>query len=298
MINSPSVTDAERSRAIRLIKYLLFSATLVPAALAGGIALSRGSLRISEWLLAAFGLLIGQAGGDYLYYYFTHYHTDSRDAHTKIFAGWRPLFTPGWIPQQRTLLAGIFCLALDALIGLYFLSRYGLPVLWLALAGAAAAFLFTPLMLRGLKEPVVFLTFGPLCLYGMVYVLTGDLSPRTVLISLPVGFLVTIVAYLKGARYRVEEENGSAIVMRLDVRILAGLLAAAYLSILAGVLLGWFTPWALLTALTIPQAADFTRKAARKKTIADYLWLTVAAQIVFIETGLLLTLSFLLPKII
>lgn len=96
------------------------------------------------------GLCIGQAGADYLYYYFTHFHTDPRDAHTKIFAGWRPLLMGVCIKPEHTVYAGAACLAADLGIGVYFLTQLGGMIAWLA------AVFFTPLRLKGLKEPVIF----------------------------------------------------------------------------------------------------------------------------------------------
>ena len=82
----------KRSAYILQIKYLLFSASIIPALLAGALVYGQAELHLFDWFLVILGLLLGQAGGDYLYYYFTNNHTDQRDAHTKIFAGWQPLF--------------------------------------------------------------------------------------------------------------------------------------------------------------------------------------------------------------
>ncbi len=52
------------------------------------------------------------------------------------------------------------------LIGIYFFLQLGTPILWLFWAGGLVSIFFTPLMLHGLKEPTVFITFGPLCMLG------------------------------------------------------------------------------------------------------------------------------------
>jgi len=80
-------TQSEQSRYIRKIKYLLFSSSIIPAIIGGGLAYNSDSFLVLPFILVTLGLFIGQAGGDYLYYYFTHFHTDPRDSHTKIFAG-------------------------------------------------------------------------------------------------------------------------------------------------------------------------------------------------------------------
>ena len=85
MINSKSEV---RIRAIRLIKYLLFSASIVPALIAGAASFNHHQFTLLHFLLVSFALFIGQMGGDYLYFYFTSNHSDSDDSHTKIFKGW------------------------------------------------------------------------------------------------------------------------------------------------------------------------------------------------------------------
>ena len=57
----------ERERAIRAIKILPFSASLVPAAVGGAIAAHAGSFAWPPFALATVGLFVGQAAGDYLY---------------------------------------------------------------------------------------------------------------------------------------------------------------------------------------------------------------------------------------
>jgi len=59
-----AVLPEERSRPIRFIKVLLFSASVMPAVVAGALAWTGGYGGFSEWLLAGLGLLIGQAGAD------------------------------------------------------------------------------------------------------------------------------------------------------------------------------------------------------------------------------------------
>lgn len=155
----------ERSRPIRLIKILLFSASIIPAILVYTLVRNDERFRFFTWILTLWGLFLGQAGADYLYYRFTDYHTDKRDAHTKIFAGWKPLFVGGLLRKEDSLLVGISCLLAALMVGIYFYLERGTAVLWLILAGGVVSVFFTPLMLRGLKEPVIFFDFRPL-VYG------------------------------------------------------------------------------------------------------------------------------------
>jgi 1,4-dihydroxy-2-naphthoate octaprenyltransferase len=283
---------AGESRAIRMIKYLLFSASVIPAFAAGAMAYHASSFHILNFMLVLLALFIGQAGADYLYYYFTHFHTDSRDAHTKIFAGWRPLFTGTLLKPQYSLYAGLVCLALDAIIGVYFFLQLGILVVYLALTGGLVAIFFTPLMLRGLKEPVIFLTFGPLCMVSVYYVLTRSFSLDVLVVSLPIGLLVTVVAYLKGARYQVAEEAGEKIVLKLNKNTIAALLALSYATLAGAVMAGMMSVWALLGLLTIPLALRLLHSLSERNRITDYLWATVLALVILDITGLLISAGY------
>jgi 1,4-dihydroxy-2-naphthoate octaprenyltransferase len=280
--------------AIRYIKYLLFSASIIPCLAAGAMALSSGRFDTGTFLLVTLALFIGQAGGDYLYFYFTHFHTDQRDAHTKIFAGWKPLFTGNLLKDQQTLFAGVFCLFLDLLIGLYFFIQLGPAIIPLAAIGGAVAVFFTPLMLRGLKEPVIFITFGPLTMLSVYFVLTGEISIRPVIASLPIAFLVTLVAYLKSARFEVQENQAGKVVLKISTRTIQWLLVLGFVALVMAVIAKYLPVWSLLGLLSIPFAYQITKKMGSQSRVEDYLWATVYSLVVFISTGLLISAGFLI----
>jgi 1,4-dihydroxy-2-naphthoate octaprenyltransferase len=290
-----SRTESDRKRAIRFIKYLLFSASIIPSLVAGAMAFGMGRFEWLPWTLAAAALLIGQAGGDYLYYYFSHFRGESRDSHTKIFAGWMPLFTGTALKPRHTIYAGAACLLADLAIGVYFYLKLGPPIIWLALAGGTVAVFFTPLMLKGLKEPVVFMTFGPLCVFSIYFVLTQDYSWVPLIVSLPIGLFITLVAYLKGARFQVKEDHGDIYIHNLKTRTVLGLLVLAYTSLVVGVLLKAINSWALLATLTLPFSFYLVRMLSGRNRISDYLWATVLSLVISIMAGLMIALSFILP---
>jgi hypothetical protein len=111
------------------------------------------------------------------------------------------------------------------------------------------------------------------------------------MVSLPVGFLVTVVAYLKGARYKLIEKGGSEIILNLKPRVVLILSILAYVSLIGVVAFGFCSPWALLGLLTFPFSLILYRRLCVQKKIADYLWATVYALVVFIATCLLISLG-------
>jgi 1,4-dihydroxy-2-naphthoate octaprenyltransferase len=248
------------------------------------------------FLVLVAALLLGQAGGDYLYYYFTDGHKDPRDAHTKIFAGWQPFFA-GPLGLGGTLWAGVACLGIDLVIGILIAHHMGPAVLLFALAGGLIAVSFTPLMLRGFKEPVIFVAFGPLPVAAMVYVLTGRMDLEPVMAALPIAFLVTLVAHLKGARYRLVDSGGAEIVVKLGYSLVAALAVAAYASLVLGVGLRLMPVWTLLALAAAPLSFGVVRAVhGRPNNIADYLWATVRSIAALVATGALICIGYLLTS--
>lgn len=285
---------APQMKAIRFIKYLLFSASVIPCLVAGAMAARGETVNVNWFLLVTAAIFIAQVGGDYLYYYFTHYHTDQRDAHTKIFAGWKPLFVDTLLKPEYTVIAGAACLLASFLIGVFFWVQLGNTVIWLAALGGAVAVFFTPLMLRGLKEPVIFVTFGPLVMLGVFYVLTKTISLDPVLASLPGAFLVTLVAYLKSARFEVQETESGTVVLNVKVTTIRWLAGLGYLSLVILVIARVIPVWSLSGLLTAPFAWMVSTRIERQKTVVNYLWATVYSLVVYVVTGLLIALGYLI----
>jgi 1,4-dihydroxy-2-naphthoate octaprenyltransferase len=131
---------------------------------------------------------------------------------------------------------------------------------------------------------------------GVDFVLTGQFRLEPILASLPVGFLVTLVAYLKGAHYRFREDSDNTIILNLKPATAAWLMALAYLTLAAGVLGGILETPVLLGLLTMPFAFPLVQKLKTYKTIPDYLWATVYSLVIFISTGILMSIGLLISQ--
>jgi len=121
-------------------------------------------------------------------------------------------------------------------IGAWLLVARGWPVAVLGLLGLIGGFGYTapPLEYKfhALGPPLVFLLMGPLMVVGAYYVSSGTLSWDALLVSLPVGLLVT--AILHGNEWRDVSEDARAGISTLSIR--AGRRAARtlYLSLVLG----------------------------------------------------------------
>lgn len=294
-MNSIVVNEEKRTKAILFIKFMLFSATIAPAVLALFMTIDKEAFIWHNFILAALGLIIGQAGGDYLYYYFTKNHTHVKDAHTKIFAGWKPFFMEILPKKRGALYAGILCLIIDLVIGYYFYLQFGTTILWLAIAGGLVAIFFTPLMLMGFKEIVVFITFGPLSLTGIYFVLSGDIELFPALVSLPVAFLVTIVAYLKGAKLQILNTNDKQYVVKINRSLISVLTILAYLSVLILAFLDVIPYWSVISLVTIFISISVLKVIQNKASeIHDYLWAVVRSIVALLIATILIGVGFII----
>ncbi len=286
--------NSKRSGYILQIKFLLFSASIVPGLLIGVLGLYEQNISILNWGLIILGLFLGQAGADYLYYYFTNNHSDSRDTHTKVFAGWRPLFASYFKKQNTSFIVGLLILAASLLIVYYFYVTTGWKILAFAIAGGAIAVFFTFLMLRGLKEITVFIVFGPLSILGGYLALTGELSYVALLVSIPVGLLIALVAYLKGAKIQTSSDDNRVININLKTidTLIAGAFGALVLLVITHVI-----PWLSITGLIglLPLISMRKKLTGQTASIPVYLRATVQSILAMIITSAGIMLGLIVP---
>ncbi|NTU61621.1 MAG: hypothetical protein HGA95_04790, partial [Caldiserica bacterium] len=157
----PERINQKRSTTELFIKWMLFSATVVPSILSGAMFYSLGIMRWLDFALMFVGMFVAQLAGDYLFYFFANLKSSQ-----KTYPGWKPFFASTWLNGNRLFLAGLFCLAIDAFIGVYFVVNCGWQVGLFAFAGGALIILLTPFSFVGLRETSAFLGFGPLAMSG------------------------------------------------------------------------------------------------------------------------------------
>lgn len=286
--------ETSRSKSVLTIKFMLFTASIIPSILSGAMFWKHGVMRWPDYLLMFLGIFIAQLAGDYLYYYFTNFHTDPRDTHTKLFAGWKPFFADSLLAGKRTLIAGFFCLAIDAGIGLYFVLNIGWQLAVFVAAGGAIALLFTPLMLIGLKEITVFMAFGPLAMSGMAFVMTGGIVPETVAISIPVGLWVAIVAHLKSAKIKSMDEKSGMVTLSTSKAIVVSMAVLSCIALALGVILGYLPTLALLGFLSVvPMFFVLKTLFESSSTITNYLKAVIVSIIALVVGGLSMAVAYL-----
>ena len=184
--------------------------------------------------------------------------------HLNPFAGGGRVLLRGVLNPRTHLAVALGFLVAGSLIGLYLVSRAGLPLLALGILGVAFAYFYVgpPLRLayHGVGEIAVGVAFGPVTVLGTYFVAAGTFDPPAVVLSLTLGLLVAGVLWINEVPdIPADSAVGKrTLVVRLGVArstvVFGGIVLAAYAVLVAGVALAGLTPWALLGLLALPLA--------------------------------------------
>jgi 1,4-dihydroxy-2-naphthoate octaprenyltransferase len=175
----------------------------------------------------------------------------------------------GLIPLPRLRTGIVATLALTAVTGSYLVSVAGWPILLIGLASIVSALSYTggplPFGYYGLGDLFVFLFFGVAAVCGTYYIQTMTLTATAVAASLPIGALTVAILVVNNLRdLETDRKAGKrTLAVRLGsegTRVEYGLLVfSAYVTVAIFWISGWFSPWVMLTWLTIPLAWHLVR---------------------------------------
>lgn len=176
------------------------TATYVPIALGGVIALQDGAFNVLFFVLALLGTLALQIGANLSNEYFDY----AKGVEAEKTHGLGLILKQGYLTPQQVFIGAVGSFVTGSLIGLFLVSQTGWLILWIGLAGVAVAILYTagPFALAyiGLGEIAVFIFMGPLIVLGTYYVLTEKTSGQTIIGALPVAFLVAAILHANNLR--------------------------------------------------------------------------------------------------
>ena len=210
-------------------------------------------------------------------------------------------------PQMAwvALATGLVTLAITAGIGLFFLILHGLALLPIGLLGLVIIIIYTPNLTH---QPALCLIapglgFGPLMVVGTQVALTGHATALAWIVSLVPFFLVNDLLLLN----QFPDAEADRSVGRKHVLVVLGprrcsviytlFLAAAYVTVIAGVILKWLPLQALLGLATvliaIPTARGVMRYQANVPQLIPYLGRNV---VINLATPALLAAGLLLAR--
>ncbi len=252
-----------------VVRPFSFTASVLPVSVGGAIALSQGRMHWPLFiaaLLGALGLHIGTNVINEIYD--VRHGIDSITSPRMSMA-----ILKGRISERDAFVVAWSGFILALLMGIFLLVQRGWPIVLLGLIGFIGGYFYTAppfqYKYRALGLPLVFLLMGPLMVAGSYFAVTGTFDPNVLIVSLPVGLLVT--AILHGNEWRDVAEDTrhgfttfSAQVGRETAHwVYVMLILGAYVAVGLAVMVGALPTLALLTLFSLPLVAWILRDAER-----------------------------------
>lgn len=170
----------------------------------------------------------------------------------------------GELKAEEIRKGALFLFAVAFILGLVIVAVRGWGLLVLGLAGIAGGIFYTvsPVGYKyhALGDAGVFLFMGVLLVAGSSWALTGVFSGSSVLISLPISFLVTAILYANNTRDIKGDKDTGVVTLagRMGFcwarRLYSLLILAAYVSVVGLVLLRVTSFWVLVVLAAWPMA--------------------------------------------
>lgn len=299
------------------------SASMVPVALGGAVAASHGFFATGPFLLSAAGVLAMHLGANLVndYYDFASGADVIRDDRTPFYGGGTILVDGTLAPRQVSrAYRALFATAI--LISVLLAVSRGPAVIALGLAGFFCGYFYTAPPLRlsyiGLGEATIGLSFGPLTVISVYYVLARRLDANALealAASLPVGLLVAAIVFVNEFPDRAADGacGKRTLVVRLPLwAATAGytaLVLAPFAIIAAAIRLGWLPRATALAHLAAPlallgvhnlraayglSASHRTAAASARYVASRQVAASLSTILLHLAVGLLLSLGFIL----
>ncbi len=242
------------------IRPFSISAAVVPVLVGSALAFDGGKFSLFRSLLVLIASILVQMATNLIDEYSDHARPEGEH---KIPAPYK-VIALGKLTAKEVKLGALVCFGLAIAIGLYLVYLAGLPVLWMCLGAASAAYFYSagplPLGKIGLGQPLVFVFMGMVMVAGSYYVQTGVFIPDIFWLALPVGCTVTAILASNNIR-DIEEDR--AVQKRTVVTVYGRrvawweyllLVAAAFLTVIGLVIAKQISPMSLISLLALPQA--------------------------------------------
>lgn len=256
-------------------RFLALAVVLV--AHGSALAFWRGSFDVLRFVLALAGLVLLHGSVNVLNDWHDYTKTGiDRVIRPTPFSGGSGQLRAGAMSAKEALIEGVTLLVLGSAIGAWlvvdlFAQRPGggWPLLIIGSVGVAAILLYTPIGARvGLGEMLAGVGLGLLPILGVYYLHTLRLDAAAWWSSVPAFLLTWNLLYLNEFPDWAADKVGNRrhLVILLGparaIRWYVVIEAAAFVSIVAGVLSGALTPWALLGLFGLVPAVAAVRGAA------------------------------------
>ena len=261
---------ARRARgAWEVVRPFSFTASLLPVSVGGAIALSQGRMHWPLFLAALFGGLGLHIGTNVINeIYDVRHGIDSITSPRMSMA-----ILKGRISERDAFVVAWSGFLLALILGIYLTINRGWPIVLLGLIGFIGGYFYTAppfqYKYRALGLPLVFVLMGPLMVIGSYYAVTGAFDASLIVVSIPVGLLVTAILHGNEWRDVAEDTRHGFTTLSAQVGreaahwVYVMLVLGAYVAVGLAVMVGALPKLALLTLLSLPLMAWILRDAER-----------------------------------
>jgi 1,4-dihydroxy-2-naphthoate octaprenyltransferase len=221
-----------------------------------------GSFDVLFFILAMIGLLIAHTASNMANDWYDVKDGVDENAPTAEYRPHPLLF--GEISKTAYKRAIYSVYSVGLLIGAYFTWVHGYMVLVFTALGVFFGVFYTagPIKLKhhALGEISVFLAFGPLMVGGAFYAITGEFSWNPLFASTPIGLLIALVLLANNLRDKTFDQNVGVTTIASGTSESQGMLyykaltASTYLSTIALIVMRIFSPFALISFLSLKTA--------------------------------------------
>jgi len=251
---------------VKALRAPFFQAVIIPTILGATVAwYHTGVFYLDYFLLSLLAVIFVNAGTNLTNDFFDHKSgNDEANKQFTPFSGGSRVIQDGLITPSKIRVVSIVCFFIAIVIGLYLAFMRGWVILVIGMVGVFSGYFYTATPAKigysGWGELLAGINCGPLVLLGSYYVQTKTITPEAIIISLPVGLLITAILYINQfPDYSCDKEvNKKTLIVRLGPdKALSGyfiLVIFTYLIIGIGTVLR-IIPWiALVSFVTLPIA--------------------------------------------
>ena len=217
-------------------------------------------------ILAVVGIVFFHASGNML--------SDIRDYKKGVDKGldFMPLVNGSFKPNEYLRLS-LALFVVGVAIGLYIMSRCGLPLLYAALCGAFFTLTYALFKYIALGDLVIFLSYAIIPILGTTYATTSEYYTPALVLALPIGLITVAILHVNNTRdIDSDREAGirtwaMLIGRKASLKLYAFEVLFPFLLIIATVFCGWLPWYSLVTLLAAPKAWKNARAvlSAKKK---------------------------------
>ena len=245
-----------------------FPASTMPVLVTMMFLWSKG-LEVSWWLglLALINIVLVHAAGNV----WSDYHDYRKGVDAPDTYGVRILIDKLFTPKEVFRLSVTLQVA-AVVLGLIMVWLTGITLLWFGLAGIVLSLFYPPLKYIALGDLVIMACYALLPMLGTTFICSGNIVPEVLWLAVPVGSITVAILHVNNAR-DIETDRRAGIKtfalltgrsFAINVYLFELLLPYCWLLVIT--LLGFVSPWTLVTFITLPIALSNCKKMLSCKT--------------------------------